>query len=119
MAVFKTYKGGRLDLEHYKGKTISDFQVDVYNEDDSDFDLSIYDNIVLQIFEKIHGTQVLIFDMLSYGGINVDSPAGNVIYWNATKAEMNIRPKFYWHECYGVLPSGQEELIYEGVSEVI
>jgi hypothetical protein len=53
--------------------------------------------------EKIHGTLVLSFDFQS--GILTDSPVGNTVYWNATKEQMNIRPKLYWHECYGIRTS--------------
>jgi hypothetical protein len=119
MSAFKTYKGGRLDLEHYKGKTIHTYQIDVFNDDDTDFALSVYSDIRIRIYQKIHGTLVLAFDF--QGGVVTDSPTGNTIYWNATKSQMDIRPKYYWHECYGVINTNPsvEELIFEGVSEVI
>lgn len=108
-----------MDLQHYKGKNISYYPIDVFNSDNTDFSLSAYDDIRIKIFEKIHGTLVLSFDFQN--GVSVDSPAGNTVYWNATKAQMDIRPKFYWHECYGLknLNPTREELIFEGVSEVI
>lgn len=119
MSAFKTYKGGRLDLEHYKGKTIDGYTIDVFNDDDTDYHLSIYNDIKLKIYEKIHGTLVLSFDFQS--GISVDSPAGNTIYWNATKSQMAIRPKTYWHECYGVINVNptEEQLIFFGASDVL
>ncbi len=119
MSAFKTYKGGRLDLEHYRGKSIDGYAIDVFNDDDTDFDLDVYDDIFIRIFEKIHGTLVLTFNFET--GISTDSPAGNTIYWNATKSQMDIRPKLYWHECYGVINVNptKEELIFQGVSEVI
>lgn len=118
MSAFKTYKGGRLDLEHYKGKTISSFEVDVFNDDDTAMDLDVYDDIKIKIYEKIHGTLVLTSDFQS--GVSTDSPAGNTIYWTVSKISTSIRPKFYWHECYGSKQSGAiEELIYQGVSTVI
>ncbi len=118
MSAFKTYKGGRLDLEHYKGKSIVSYAIDVFNDDDTDFDLDVYSDIRIRIYQKIHGTLVLAFDFQD--GISTDSPAGNTIYWNASLSQMTIRPKFYWHECYGLKSSGTiEELIFQGVSEVI
>lgn len=116
MSAFKTYKGGRLDLEHYRGKTIHHKQIDVLNPDGSVYNLSSYSDIRIKIFQKIHGTLVLTFDFQS--GILTDSPTDNTIYWNATKEQFTIRPKTYWHECYGILGS-MEELIFNGVSTVI
>jgi len=118
VSAFKTYKGGRLDLEHYKGKTISSYEFSLYNDDDTEFDLSNYSDIRIKIYQKIHGTLVLSFDFQS--GILTDSPVGNTVYWNATKEQMNIRPKLYWHECYGIrTTTTREELLFEGVSSVI
>lgn len=117
MSAFKTYKGGRLDLEHYRGKDISAYQIDVYNDDDTDFDLGIYDDIYYKMFEKMHGTEVLDFHF-SNGGVGVDSPAGKTLFLIATKAEMAIRPKLYWQECYGTIGLVQQ-LIFQGVATVI
>ncbi len=118
MSAFKTYKGDRLDLDHYRAKTINDFEILVYEDDGTDKDLSVYDDIKIEVFEKIHGTQVLSFDFQS--GVSTDSPAGNSIYWYATYSQTNIRPKFYWHECWGSIGSGvKRELIFQGVSTVI
>ncbi len=119
MSAFKTYKGGRLDLEDYKGKSIVNYQVSVQNDDGTPFDLSIYSDIRERIFQKIHGTLVLAFDFQN--GVSTDSPAADIIYFNHTKAEFNIRPKLYWCECYGVINTNPsiEELIFQGVREVI
>ena len=118
MSAFKTYKGGRLDLEHYKGMTISSFAIDVFNDDDTDFNLDVYDDIKIKVYEKIHGLLKLTFDF--QGGISTDSPAGNTIYWTAQKTQMNLRPKLYYHECYGSKQSGAiQELIFHGVSDEI
>ena len=118
MSAFKTYKGDRLDLEHYKGKSISSFQIDVFNDDGSEMDLDVYDDIKIKIFEKIHGTLVLTTDFQT--GIATDSPAGNSIYWTVSRTDVNIRPKFYWLECYGSKQSGViEELIFQGVFTMV
>lgn len=115
--MFKTYKGARLDLQHYKGKTISGYEIEVLNDDNTEFDLSIYDDIVLKVFQKIHGTEILSYDLTD--GIVLNSPVDNIITWVAPMAGLNIRPKFYYHECYGVFDDGEEELIFHGVSQVI
>lgn len=119
MGVYKTYKGGRLDMEHYRGKTIYFYAVDLFNEDGSEVSLSPYNDIRIKIYQKPHGTLVLSFDFQT--GVLTDSPANNTIYWNATKSQMDIRPKKYWHECYGLKNTNPtiEELLFEGVSEVI
>lgn len=117
--MFKTYKGGRLDLQHYKGKTIYFYPIDVFNSDDSEASLSPYSDIRIKIFQKIHGTLVLTFDFQN--GVSTDSPANNTIYWLASKDTMNIRAKNYWHECYGIKNTNPviEDLLFEGVSEVL
>jgi hypothetical protein len=119
MSAFKTYKGGRLDLEHYRGMTISSYAIDVYNDDDTDFDLDTYDDIYYKVFEKIHGTEVLSGHLYD-GRVGVDSPAGNTLYLNFTDELMTLRPKEYWHECYGTRGNGAvKELIFQGASPVI
>lgn len=119
MSAFKTYKGGRLDLEHYRGKNIYFYAIDLFNNDGSEASLSPYNDIRIKIFEKRHGTLVLSFDFQT--GVSVDSPANNTIYWNATKDQMDIRTKHYWHECYGLKNTNPtiEELLFEGDSLVI
>lgn len=117
MSAFKTYKGGRLDLEHYRGVNIIAYEFDITNDDDTAFDLSIYDDIIIKVYEKIHGTLKLSFDF--QGGISTDSPSSSgKIYWNATRTQTGLRPKTYYHECYGTKQSGViHELLFHGVSE--
>jgi hypothetical protein len=119
MSAFKTYKGGRLDLEHYKGMTVYFYAIDLYNEDGTEASLSAYQDIRIKIYEKQHGTLVADFDFQT--GVSVDSPANNTIYWNATITEMNLRPKLYYHECTGLKNVNPliQELLFSGVSQVI
>lgn len=117
--IFKTYRGGRLDLEFYKGKGSFDYEVEVLNDDDSEFDLSVYDDILLKFFHKIHGTEVLEMSF-NDGQVTVYSPADNFVILNVLATTINIRPKEYWYECYGIRSEdGEPELIFFGVGKVI
>lgn len=118
MAYFKTYKGARLDLEFYKGKATIDYEINVFNDDESELDLSIYDNIVYKLFHKIHGTEVLELGM-DEGGLQFNSPMANVILLNMSDSESELRPKEYWQECYGVREDDEQELIFFGVGKVL
>lgn len=118
MTIYKTYKGTRLDLQHFKGKLTKDFIVNVFNDDNTDFDLSVYDNIVFKIFHKKHGTLVLTFDG-SDGSVTLASPAMNDIYFYLSGVIINIRQKEYYHTCYGVLSNQEQELIFHGISDFI
>lgn len=118
MGHIKTYRGARLDLEFYKGKATIDYEVEVFNDDESEFDLSVYDDIRLKIFHKIHGTEVIDLGM-SDGEIQVYSPADNVVIINVSDSLIDIRPKEYWYECYGVREDDEQELIFFGVGAVI
>jgi len=117
MAYIKTYKGARLDLEFYKGKATIDFEIAVYDDADEELDLSIYDDITYKLFHKIHGTEVLELSM-NDGRLQFNSPMDNIILLNANDVEINLRPKEYWQECYGIRES-VPELIFFGVGKVL
>lgn len=114
----KTYKGARIDLQHYSGTSIVGFEIDIFEDDGSDYDLSVYDSIVIKLFQKRHGTLVETFTEEAEQ-ILFNSPIGNTIIWNGIHDEMNIRPKFYYHECIGTYTDGTPELLFHGVSDVI
>lgn len=116
--IFKTYKGARLDLQFYKGKAVIDFQIYVYQDDDTELDLSIYDDIRYKLFHKIHGTQLLELTMVD-GGLQFPSPISNLILLNVSDSQTGIRPKDYWQECYGIREDDEQELIFQGVAQVI
>lgn len=118
MAYFKTYKGGRLDLEFYKGKATINYEVEVFNDDGTEFDLSVYDDIKLKIFHKIHGTLVITLGM-DAGEISVSSPSDNIVYLDLSDTQTDLRPKEYWYECYGVREDDEQELIFLGVAKVL
>ena len=118
MGFLKTYKGGRLDLEFYKGKATINFEVEVFNDDDSEFDLTVYSAIYLKVFHKIHGTLVLTLDE-SDGQISLYSPADNFVIIDVSDSESDLRPKEYWYECYGVREDDEQELIFFGIFKVL
>lgn len=119
MSAFKTYKGGRLDLESYKGMTIYFFAIDLFNNDGTEASLSPYQDIRIKLYQKKHGTLIASFDFQT--GVSTDSPANNTIYWNATLDEMDLRPKTYWTECHGLKNTNPliKELLFNGVHTVI
>lgn len=121
MTVYKTYKGTRLDLQYYIGKLTQEFIVQVFNDDGTDFDLSVYDDIILKIFHKQHGTVVLTFSIgAGDGSISLASPVDNDIYHYLSGVLLNsLRKKEYYQECYGVLSNQEQELIYHGIADLL
>lgn len=118
MTIYKTYKGARLDLQHYKGKLTQEFIINVFNEDGTDFDLTVYSNVIYKIFHKQHGTLVLTFDE-DDGSLTRYSPADNDIYFYLSGVILTKRPKEYYHECYGVLDNQEQELIFHGIADLL
>ncbi len=109
MSLNSTYKGARLDLATYQGKSTIDYPIEVLTDDDDAFDLSIYSSIVFKIFYRKHGEVVLTPTITS---------SGSVLYLDALKAQtLVLQTREYWYECYGVLisPVSEEELICFGI----
>lgn len=120
MTFYKTYKGTRLDLQHYRGKVTRGFVVSVFEEDGTDFDLTVYDDIVFKLFDKRHGTVIKTFQLNSGdGSVSLASPSDNDIYLYLSGVLINIRSKEYYHEAYGVLSNLEQELIFHGVSDLL
>lgn len=113
----KAYKGARLDLQFYRGKAVIDFEINVFKDDDTELDLSIYDDIRYKLFHKIHGTEVLELTM-SDGGLQFPSPVTNLILLNISDS-VDLRPKEYWQECYGIREDNEQELIFQGVAQMV
>lgn len=110
-----THKGARLDLQHYKGESIVDFEFEICDDSSLALDLSVYTSIKIQIFAKRGGT--LIRTWTNNSGISITT---NVINWDATKIQMDeYRRLTYYHHCIGVLSSGQEDVLFYGNSEII
>jgi hypothetical protein len=110
-----THKGARLDLQHYKGESIQDFEFEMCDDSGVALNLGIYTNIKIQIFAKRGGTLIRTWDNNS--GLTITL---NVINWDATKIQMDeYRRLTYYHHCIGVLSTGQEDVLFYGNSEVI
>jgi hypothetical protein len=107
--IYKTYKGSRLDLETYRGKSSIDYEIEVLNTDGSEFDLSIYSSIVAKVFYRQHGELIITPTITS---------SSNVLYLDATMAQtLALQTREYWIEIYGVLivPLSEQELITYGI----
>jgi len=111
MTVYRTYKGGRLDLQHYKGKSIVNYEFTVTCPEGLVY-FDDYVQIELRMFQKLHGTSV--FTTL----LDVSSPA-DVLLWNQDKESMDLLQKPYYHECVGVYASGEEDILFHGVSLIL
>lgn len=116
MTSFKTYKGKRLDIQHYIGKSIIEFEFQIFDYNDNEVDLSLYSDIQIRMFQKKHGTLIHTSDLDS--GITLGSPDYN-IFWSVLRADLNLIEKPYYHECVGVLDDGEEDLLFHGISEMI
>lgn len=125
MSVIKTHKGAELNLQHYKGKSVVDFEFEMLDDDANALDLSIYSEIHLNVYAKRGGTLMSEFDLTD--GLTVSD---NIITWNAPKTWLDDYHVgiVYFHHCYGVIsedlsPSspnaGQEDLLFYNNSEVI
>ena len=110
-----THKGARLDLQHYKGESIVDFEFEMYDDDSVALNLDVYDRIKIEMFAKRGGTLIDTWDNNS--GLTMTS---NVINWDSSKVRQDeYRRLTYYHHCIGVLESGQEDVLFYGNSEVI
>lgn len=117
--IYKTYKGARIDIELYKSKATIDFWIEVFNDDETETDLTIYSDITLTIAHKIHGTVVLTL-VEDDGGIQLGSPVGNSIFLNVSDSQTDaLRPKEYWYECFGTREDDEKELICFGIAKVL
>lgn len=107
-------------MRHYKGKSIVNDYFDLFEDDDTDSDLTIYNRIVLEIFAKRGGTLIDTFDNNS--GLTIE---GSRVTWNASKARMDqyLRGLVYYHHMYGVIATGanagQQDVLFFGNSEII
>ena len=114
--IFKTYKGKRLDLQHYIGKSILEYEFQVFDYDDNEVDLSLYAGIEIRFFQKKHGTLIMTFSLSN--GLTLGSPDYN-IFWTVPMSEMNLIEKPYYHECVGITGEQEEDVLFHGVSEMI
>lgn len=107
MASYKTFKGSELNLETYQGKSSIDYEIEVLNDDGTEFDLSIYIDLVCTVFYRQHG-EVIISPTVT----NTE----NFILLDALMAQTSgLQTREYFYELHGVLASDEEELITYGV----
>jgi len=105
---YKTYKGSRLNLEIYQGKSSIDYEIEVLNDDGSNFDLTVYSSILARVFYRKGGDLILSPTI---------SNTGNVLYLDVLKAQSAaLQTREYYYQIYGVLvsPVNEEELITYG-----
>jgi hypothetical protein len=109
MPAYRTYKGARIDLEIYQGKSTIDYPIEVLDDDGGAADLSVYSSIVAKVFYRKHGEEI---DTLTI------TNSLNVLFLDALKAEtLALQTREYWMEIYGILidPVGEEEIITFGI----
>lgn len=111
----KTHKGAELNLEHYKGKSIVDFEFELLDDNSDPLDLTVYDRIVLETFHKRGGTLIDTFDNNS--GLTI---LQNYVTWNASQMRMEMYRSglTYYHHAYGILDGGQTDLLFYGNSDI-
>jgi hypothetical protein len=109
----KTFIGQRLGLEHYKGISIIDYAVEVLDEDGDPYPFTDFVSIHFEIFAKAHGK--------SLSNTELDVPDDNTINVNVDVSNLNLRPSYYFYECYGLSnDSPAEKVIFHyGVFEII
>lgn len=109
MASYATYKGARLDLETYQGKSSIEYDIEVQNDDGTAADLSIYSSIVTKLLYRQHGEEIL---------TPTTTETDSVVYITYTKAQtLALQTREYWYETYGILidPVSEQELITYGI----
>ncbi len=117
MHSFKTYKGSNKDLVHYKGATINEYLISILQQDCTPFDLSVYDDIIFSIYSKRDGTLLKWYSLLE-DDINLSSPEGSFLL-TILKNEFNDLIRLdYYHDCFGILPNDEKDLLFYGVSQL-
>ena len=107
--IYNTYKGSRLDLEFYQGKSTIDYEIEVVNDDGSEFDLSIYSSVVCELRYRQHGDLIISPTLTT---------SVNFLLVDLTKAQSSaLQTREYFYECYGVTvtPASEHELICFGI----
>lgn len=113
MPSYSTYKGARLNLEAYQGRSTVDYEIEILNDGGSEFDFSIYSSTVFQLYYRQHGETIIA------PTITLSDNFGLLDLTKAQSAALQTRE--YWYEWYGVLvsPVNEHELITFGTFKVI
>jgi hypothetical protein len=113
--IAKVYTGARLDLEFYKGYPIINYEFEVFNDDDTDYNFSNSSGVFFKLLAKKNGS---LLALLRFG---LDSPTTNNIYLNDTGSSPSIiiqrTPRTAWYEVYSV-EQGRNKLLFQGVAEL-
>jgi hypothetical protein len=90
----KTFIGQRLDLEHYKGVAIVDFEIEYLDADGEAYiDLADFTGIRFDLFAKPHGKLL--------DSVDQDVPDDNKLDLNVPAETVDIRPTLYYYEIWG------------------
>ncbi len=119
MFAINTFKGAELNLVHNKGTDIREYQIEFLNDDCTAMDISIYEEIEINIYVKKNGTLLLAYSTDDEAEISYNSPEDNFIYWNVPDEDFEeLFPLPYYHECRGILSTGQKDLLFYGISNL-
>ena len=106
--------GARIDLQFYKGYPIVNFEFEVFNDDDTDYDFSHSSGVYLRLLAKKNGTVLALIRM------GLDSPTTNFLYLNDSGSSPSIviqrTPRTAWFEVYSI--EGVNKLLFDGVAEL-
>lgn len=109
MSSYKTYKGTELNLEVYRGKSTIDYPIEILNDDNTEFDLSVYSSLVCKVFYRQHGEEIVTLTVTN---------TNNFLYLDTMKAQSAaLQSREYFYEIYGVLtsPANEQELLTYGI----
>lgn len=114
MALIQINYGDRVDLDFYKGFPIINFEFEVLNDDDSEYDFSNSSGVYFKLLAKKNGRLLTLIQM------SFTSPRTNFIYLNDSGSSPSIviqrTPRTAWYEVYSI--ESQNKLLFEGVAEI-
>lgn len=94
MLAEKSYLGQRLDLEHYAGLPLNDFEIEVVDSNEDPFDFTGYSDFTFELFAKHLGK--------SLGTFSLNDPTANIITLTGINSTefLALRPALYFFEVY-------------------
>jgi hypothetical protein len=101
---YSAFKGDRLDLETYSGKSTLDFEIRVLYPDGAPVDLSVYSSVAAKLYYRQGGELILSPTI---------SSVEEVMFLTVTLTQTTaLQRREYWLETYGVDGTEQELLTY-------
>jgi hypothetical protein len=90
----KSFLGQRLDLEHYAGLPLNDFEIEVVDSNEDPFDFTGYSNFKFALYAKAHGKLLEEFD--------IADPTDSIITLSGINSTsfLELRPALYFFEVY-------------------